>query len=413
MMPSRPAPAVTRRPDLDWIRVLAFFTLIVFHVGMFYGPWEWHVKSPHEVAAMAPVLMATSPWRLSLLFLVSGAATRFMADKMTVAALTKARLARLVPPLVFAVLVIVPPQTYYQVIEQAVTPVETYYPAFYLKYLTGTGHWCRINDCLTTPTYNHMWFVSYLLAYSLGLSVLLGVAGDRLRAVGPRLEAWLTGWRLLALPFMALCALDMLQLRFPITHWMLHDWYNHFLSFTAFLFGFLIAKSLPLRDGFVRWRWWGLALAVPAYAVVACYTWAYPFGAPPAPLGVRALMRLVYAAQQWGAIVAALGFGARHLNRDGPVLRYLVQAVFPFYLVHQTIIVVAGHNLAPLGLPQGVEAAILVVITFAGCFATYEIVRRANFLRPWFGLKRLAPPSTTALETGDAQAQSQTQPVQA
>ncbi|MDZ5647931.1 acyltransferase family protein [Nitrospirillum sp. BR 11828] len=404
MMPSRTTPTVTRRPDLDWIRVLAFFTLIVFHVGMFYGPWEWHVKSPREVPGMASVLMATSPWRLTLLFLVSGAATRFMADKMTVAALTKARLARLVPPLAFAVLVLVPPQTYYQVIEQAVTPVETDYPAFYLKYLSGTGHWCRVNDCLTTPTYNHMWFVSYLLVYSLALSVLLAMAGQRLRAVGGMLETRLTGWRLVALPFLALCALDMLQLRFPITHWLLHDWYNHILSFTAFLFGFLIAKSLPLRDGFVRWRWWGLALALPAYAVVAYYTWAYPFGAPAAPWGIRAAMRVVYAAQQWGAIVAALGFGARHLNRDGPVLRYLVQAVFPFYLVHQTITVVAGHNLAPLGLNQGLEATLLVAITFAGCFATYEVVRRINVLRPWFGLKRLAP-----RPEADAQPQEQAQ----
>nr|WP_184798263.1 acyltransferase family protein [Nitrospirillum iridis] len=408
-MPSRTAPSGTRRPDLDWIRVLAFFTLIAFHVGMFYGPWEWHVKSPRAIPEMAPILMLTSPWRLTLLFLVSGAATRFMADKMTVRALTRVRLARLVPPLILAVLVLVPPQTYYQVIEQAVTPVETFYPAFYLKYLTGSGHWCRIGDCLTTPTYNHMWFVSYLLIYSLALSALLALAGPRLRALGDMLEAQLTDWRLLALPLLALVALDLLELRFPITHWMIHDWYNHLLSFTAFLFGFLIAKSLSLRDGFIRLRWWGLAIAVPAYALVAHYTWAHPFGGPTPPLGLRAIMRVVYATQQWGAIVAVLGFGARHLSHDSPTLRYLVQAVFPFYLVHQTIIVVAGHNLAPLGLPSGAEAAIILIITFGGCFATYEVVRRVNILRPWFGLKRLAP----TIQTETTEPQGQTQAAQA
>lgn len=72
-----------RRPDLDWIRVGTFFLLILYHVGMFYVPWDWHVKSPRPVEWLEPLMQLTNPWRLTLLFLVSGAATRFMADKMT------------------------------------------------------------------------------------------------------------------------------------------------------------------------------------------------------------------------------------------------------------------------------------------------------------------------------------------
>jgi hypothetical protein len=83
VMPST-ASIPDRRYDLDWIRVGAFFLLILYHVGMFYVPWEWHVKSPHPVEALEPVMLLTNPWRLTLLFLVSGAATRFMADKTTV-----------------------------------------------------------------------------------------------------------------------------------------------------------------------------------------------------------------------------------------------------------------------------------------------------------------------------------------
>ena len=79
-----------RRPDLDWIRVGAFFLLILYHVGMFYVPWDFHVKSPHPVEWLEPVMMLTNPWRLTLLFLVSGAATRFMADKASAGGLAKA-----------------------------------------------------------------------------------------------------------------------------------------------------------------------------------------------------------------------------------------------------------------------------------------------------------------------------------
>ena len=87
--------SLDRRYDLDWIRVGAFSLLILYHVGMFYVPWDWHVKTPHPVEAIGPLMQLTNPWRLTLLFLVSGAATRFMADKVTVGKLTGARIARL------------------------------------------------------------------------------------------------------------------------------------------------------------------------------------------------------------------------------------------------------------------------------------------------------------------------------
>ena len=76
------APSPDRRHDLDWIRIGAFLLLILYHVGMFYVPWDWHVKSSHEVPALEPIMQLTNPWRLTLLFLVSGAATRFLADSL-------------------------------------------------------------------------------------------------------------------------------------------------------------------------------------------------------------------------------------------------------------------------------------------------------------------------------------------
>jgi hypothetical protein len=37
-----------RRVDLDWVRIGAFGLLILYHVGMFYVPWSWHIKSMHS-----------------------------------------------------------------------------------------------------------------------------------------------------------------------------------------------------------------------------------------------------------------------------------------------------------------------------------------------------------------------------
>lgn len=394
-MPSLSAvPSPDRRHDLDWIRVGAFLLLILYHVGMFYVPWDWHVKSGHEVPALEPIMQLTNPWRLTLLFLVSGAATRFLADSLArdsnvgAGRLAGSRTLRLLPPLLFAMFVIVPPQSYYEIVEyvrahpDAPVGVDPY-GLFWLKYATASGGWCSIDGCLITPTWNHMWFVAYLLVYSLILAGLLALSLGRLRSLAGLLERGLTGWGLLVWPIVFLAVIRWgLAYRFEITHDLVNDWYNHALSFSAFLFGFLTARSERLREGFIRLRWPALILGLVAWAAWAGYAWEYRAEDAMPAEALRRAMRIVYAADQWAFIVAILGFGAKHLNRGGPVLRYLTVGVFPFYIAHQTVIVVVGHHLAQLRLPLAAEAGILITATFAACFLAYELARRLG----WAGL---------------------------
>jgi surface polysaccharide O-acyltransferase-like enzyme len=314
-----------------------------------------------------------------------------MADKTTVGQLTWARIKRLLPPLLFAMVVIVPPQTYYQVVEYIAahpgTPLTV--DNFWLRYVTASGHWCGTDGvCLTTPTWNHMWFVVYLLVYVLILALILQIwrrAGEHIQAGAERA---LKGVGLIVWPILVLGTLRaLLYARFGETHALVDDPYVHAVSFSAFLLGFGLAKSETLRQRFIAVRWPALALAVAAWAGWATYVWVYRGDTANPPEGLRMVMRFVFASDTWCAIVAILGFGAKHLNKGGPALRYLTLGVFPFYLVHQTLIIIMAHNLAKLGLPQGLEALILIIGTFAGCFATYESVRRIPVVCGLFGLK--------------------------
>ena len=397
-----------RRHDLDWIRVGAFVLLILYHVGMFYVPWDWHVKSSHEVPGLIPAMLLTNPWRLTLLFLVSGAATRFLFDGLErkgagARRLAGSRVLRLLPPLVFAMFVIVPPQSYYEVVEAlqgyfpGADPYHNAYTAdFWLRYATASGNWCDGDGCLTTPTWNHMWFVVYLLVYSLGLAGLLAITGGRVRVLGGLLERALSGWGLLIWPIVFLAAIRWwLAPMFPVTHALVDDWYNHSLSFSTFLFGFLIARSEPLKQGFIRIRLPALLLALIGWAGWSAYVLSFPETSAAIPGdALRRAMRVVYAVQQWSFIAAVLGYGAKHLTRGGPLLRYLTVGVFPFYIAHQTIIVVAGHHLAQLGLPLIAEAGLIIGITVLGCWLTYEFARRIG----WLGLVLGVRPAR-ALET--------------
>jgi glucans biosynthesis protein C len=376
-----------RRLDLDWLRIIAFATLILYHVGMFYVPWDWHVKSPRPIDQLVWPMSFFSPWRLTLLFLISGAATRFLADKLTLPRFAGERVWRLLPPLLLAMFVVVPPQSYFEIVEKiayAGGPME-----FYGAYATASGGWCRDGECLITPTWNHLWFVAYLLVYTLALALLLWLGRPLLARVERGLAAALSGPGVILWPMAYLVAIRLLLLpQFEITHALVDDWYNHALSFAAFLLGFLIAKAPGVWAALERWRWLALAIGLGAFALYGPYVWTFRAEDAVPPEDLRRLMRLVSGVDQWAWIAAALGFASRHLRgADGPARRYLTVAIFPFYIVHQTITVVAGHYLAMAQVPLALEVVLLVAITFAGCFAAYELVRRIPWLRPLFGLK--------------------------
>ena len=160
-----------RRIDLDWVRIAAFGLLILYHVGMLYVSWDFHIKSEHRIMALEPLMLVLNPWRLALLFLVSGVATAFMTGKLSPRRLLRSRALRLLPPLVFGVLVIVPPQSYEQVVEAL--GYDGGFINFYLDHYFAFGRqFCHPGPCLILPTWNHLWFVNYLWIYTLLLGAI-------------------------------------------------------------------------------------------------------------------------------------------------------------------------------------------------------------------------------------------------
>lgn len=402
-MPACPRPPGARLYFLDWVRILAFFVLIAYHIGMYYVSWDWHVKSPYASEAAEPFMMLSSPWRLTLLFFVAGVASRFLLERLGSAAFLRQRSLRLLLPLLFGMAVVVPVQPWLEVVEKL--GYADGFAAFLRLYYSGYGGFCR-EDCLDLPTWNHLWFVAYLWAYTMLLGLLATLLPTaRIDALASRTGALLSGWRLLALPAIVLGLLRVsLAERFPTTHALVDDWYNHAAYFLPFLLGALMARAPRFWEQTSSLRWHALALALAGWAAVVVWSTAYDKLAPELIDLFKGPMRCVYALCAWSAIVAACGFARRHLDADGPARRYLTEAVFPVYIAHQSLIVVLAHAAKPLGLTPGIEALLLAVLTLAGCFALFEAVRRVPVLRPLFGL---APRPRRPLAASDEPAQAQ------
>jgi peptidoglycan/LPS O-acetylase OafA/YrhL len=373
---------------LDWLRILALAWLIPYHVGMYYVSWDWHLKSPFASTTLEPWMRLSAPWRMSLLFLVAGAATAFMLQRQGASvALLGQRAKRLLLPLLAGMLVIVPPQPYLQVVQQVGYAGD--YLDFLRLYFTAYHGFCRSGGCLVLPTWNHLWFLPYLFVYTLALWGLLRAWPAALDRLATALGRAFAGAGLVLWPVLALALLRFwMAPRFPITHALVDDPFAHAQYLSIFVLGAALARHGELWSAMDRQRWPAGVAAIAGWALLL----STDGGTVP---GVRPL---AFATQQWCAIVAAVGFAHRHLNRDNTARRWLTDAVFPVYVLHQTVIVLGIALLAPLALHPAVEAPLLIAGTLLTCLAVFVAARGVPWLRPWLGLGPLrsaARPATS------------------
>jgi hypothetical protein len=344
-------------------------------------------------------MMLSSPWRLSLLFLISGVASRFMLNKLSTSDFFKQRSKRLSIPLLFGMLIVVPPQSYCEVVEKVAYSGS--YLDFMRLYLVAYHGFCRDNSCLILPTWNHLWFVAYLWAYTLILAGLALLPHAIVERTSQKLTHLLQDWRVIVLPALVLAIIRIAMVaHFPTTHALIDDWFSHANYLSLFLLGALLAPQVEFWRQMDAMRWTALGAALTCWAfLIVFFAWPDADFLPAHLDYWRWLQRAIYAGCEWSAIVAVCGFAHRHLQFDSARRRYLTQAVFPLYLMHQTVIVVLAHAIKPAGIAAPIEAVILIVLTFVSGFTVFEVARRVPLLRPLFGVGNIEDRSARSEET--------------
>lgn len=364
-----------RKYFLDWLRVIAFALLILFHVGMLYVPWYYNIKSERIFDQLQYAMIALNPWRLALLFFISGVACRFLLAKLNPGGFAKDRVRRLVPVILLGMLVINPAQVYVEFLHKDI--ISGGYMQFWLgSYLLAEPYPNRI-----VPTWDHLWFLVYLLFYALGLALLA-----RFKDLTPKPEAKLAA--LLVVPALWLCFTNALvsELK-PTTHAFFDDWATHLRWVGVFAAGVVCAGSEVFWQTLRAHR---RRLAVLSAALLALHwgNFAYERSGQADPFwdGIAyACLKGVYG---WSVILCLAGYAAEYLNKPSAALTYLTEAVLPVYVLHQPVLLVTAYVLLPLALPLFAEVALLILATGVGSFLGYEVfARRGRLLRFAFGLK--------------------------
>lgn len=385
-----------RRHEIDWLRVLAFLVLIFYHIGMFYVyDWGWHVKSTYQSEFLQNIMLLVNRWRMPLIFLISGFALAAVEQKVSALRLLNLRFVRLFIPLLIGMYFIVPPQTFFQLVQN--DNFDGSFWQFYQLYINpnSSSYPDYHHSPLGWVTWNHLWYLAYLWHYTL----LYLLFRPLLRKVNwSRLDRRSGAGILFITVTIVLTIINFwLRADHPVTHDLVNDWYNHAASFLIFGLGYWLAKCNNCWVGIIHYRRWFLIGGLIGYASVLILhngrldTILTAQGINVDNLASHTMTWIIIyfirAANVICWLFALLGYSARYLNRPHKYIHYMNEAVLPWYILHQTLIIVFAMWLAQFALGPFWEPFLLTGMTFLGCFFGYELIKRNNFTRFCFGMK--------------------------
>jgi hypothetical protein len=371
-----------RRNDLDWVRIFAVLLLIPFHTARVFDTFEtFYVKNGSLNSWLSyVVIFFLNKWHMPLLFLLAGASTWYALRFRSGGRYLAERLKRLLLPFVFGTLVVVPPQMYFALLHRGDSPGSylEYYPTFFQQRPPGMPDYTGVGF-----TWGHLWFILNLFIISLiALPIFLSLKTK----TGQRATTGIAGF-LTRGPAVLLLALP-----FPFVQYLLPeiDGKPVFIHLMVFVFGFLLMSDERYRLALDRNRFLALILGVvctaPDYAVSLSGVRFEDFSPPSIAIG------LANGFSTWFWLAAILGFGSRHLNVENKTLRYAREGAYPFYVLHQSVIVAIGYYVVRMNAGVLPKFFIAAVGSLAATIGLYDlIVRRTNVTRFLFGMKRMRP----------------------
>ena len=235
-------------------------------------------------------------------------------------------------------------------------------------------------------SWHHLWFILYLFIISLIISPFLKLFRS------PGFQRFSKGVAYFAekplslnvVLILLLVSQILLRPHFPdFTGAVINDLASMTFYIIFFLSGFILLSNKHIIESIRKQRYLYLAETILFTAMM--------FSARHIPVS-RAIAEKVWDVSSifiaWSCGLAAIGFARQYLNRDGKLRKLANEAIYPFYLLHQPVILIIGFLLIRTQIPDLIRLLILLPASFVlTCLIYWYLVRPFNLTRVIFGLK--------------------------
>ncbi len=368
-----------RRYDLDWLRVFAILTVFVYHSTRFFNLGDWHVKNPVLYRSLDIMQGFAESWMMPLIFFISGASIYLAMSKGGAGKYIKDKLLRLGVPLLVGIFTHASLQVYLEKLTHG-TFSGSYFE-FLPHYFDGIYLDIGSQGNLAVAGM-HLWYLLVLLVYALAFYPLFRWLRGRGTTVLEKIGDFLSlpgVIYLLSIPTFLFLELTENMPGGDISPggWPL-------LAYIPFLLGGFVIISHPrLQARLLQMRWVSLAIGL-VFSGIYFY-----LRTPMQYAGLYDdLNGPLFCFMSWSLLLAALGIADRYLNFTNSSLRYANEAVLPFYILHQTVLLGIGYFVVQWQIPSFARWLIIASTSFAAIMLIYEfLIRRNHVLRFLFGMK--------------------------
>ncbi|MCL2488408.1 MAG: acyltransferase [Oscillospiraceae bacterium] len=337
-----------RKHYIDNLRTLTVLLLFPYHIFMVYNNWgeRWYIHGK-DLWFPSFFIDICSMWMMPLLFTVAGISSRYALERRSAGEYAKERVNKLLVPLIFGILLVVPIQSY---IAGVYFNGGAGYLDFFTKFTDLSGY-----DGAFTP--GHLWFILFLFVISMVCLPFMALYKQKGKGTLGDNTPFICVILLGLLP----CIGSMLKIggKSPTE------------NLAYFLLGYFFLTGDKLLEKLEKYRWLLLGLSV-AYALFMKYVLKGEF----------------FEAACWLLILTMLGWGRRHLNFSGRIPAYLSKSSFGAYLFHQSWIVVTAFFIFKLTDKTALQIPLTFLSAISLTYLTYELCRRPPVTRWMFGLKK-------------------------
>ncbi|HOV32712.1 MAG TPA: acyltransferase [Candidatus Hydrogenedens sp.] len=352
---------VGRRNDIEYLRIIAVLLLIPFHCAMVFFSYEpFYVKSTHSHLLLDYFVFLLSPWYMPLLFIIAGMASCYSLKKRTWKQYFIERTKRLLIPFLFGIFFIVPPQPFIAYIRNYPDNSLIDFLKQYFFHIQGdfTGYTGSF-----TPA--HLWFILYLYIFSI-ISIPLFLLIKKHSEI---IVLYLSKQGLLLLyPIIIGLAEQLPSISSK----------NPFYYYTYFLIGYLIASQPQIEQSVNKEKAFALLLGLLTMTTyLSLIKSSFNFEKYSYSDISFYILRKFNA---WFWLIWILGYGKNFLNFKSKILPYTSKMSYPFYIIHQTVIILLAYYIVQWQINIWVQFFSMVILSYILTIAIYHFLVRKNKL---------------------------------
>ncbi len=392
--PSSLAAADSRRParsyEIDWLRVILTLLIFVYHSSRPYNLMEnWQFKDRVLSMAFDVPQVVFGIWAMASFFLISGISSYYSFRSRGPREFLRSRFLRLAVPLMgLGWFVLSPPQVYIERTTGTLyntVPFSGTFWQFIPEYFRGI--YGRGGSFALTGM--HLWYLFWLFIMSeVALPVFKWLTGAAGRRLVDRLANLVQRRGFILLPGLVWGLFELIRPGgWP---WGIKEGGWYLLSYLVLLvLSFVLAMDERFGQALDRDKGLALGLAVVTNILFVAHFMGQVLEGFPRLLGgvPEPVWEQVRAFCAWCAMMALLGYARKYLRNPRPILAYASQAVLPFYMLHQTVIVIVAYLIRDWTLAVGLKYLFVVVVTFSFNMLLFEfVIRRSRVLRFLFGM---------------------------